>query len=488
MNFVELVKKSLPPTAQILNLNNPSKKPAILFTDLDGDGLYEIAAAYKYNKENYIIILKDNSGHWFPLAHIKGTGYTINYLGTYPITSNKTNNLIVGWQIGSIWSELNIFKLTQNGFINIVTNTTTYSKIDIEAIPNKSGKYLGYKIALWLQDTGEAYNVEVYGFINGKFRPDPEIYPYYFKKVAMYYQKKVRQYPDAAFYWYHLADALLKANMAISALSAVNKALSLQSSYPYYREILISLKKKILSNLKMRNINLYPAIIKTVSGNRWGFIDNNGKFIIKPQYDYAMDFQNNGLAIVEKDNLQGLINTSGLYIIIPKYQNITQFSEGLANIVDADGFKVIDEKGNILTPKAYDYIGSYLGSRAMFGSNTANDKYLYGYLDKQGTGIIPPKYELANDFNNGKAIVKVKENEFALIDASGKILKSYTHYFVGPLSDGMLAFSEMATGKYGYLNESGEVVIAPKYSSALPFQDGRAIVNTGENFIDKYAL
>ena len=124
----------------------------------------------------------------------------------------------------------------------------------------------------------------------------------------------------------------------------------------------------------------------------------------------------------------------------------------------------------------------------MFGISDANGKYLYGYLDKEGTQIIAPKYELAYDFNNGKALVQIKENEFALIDVSGKVLKSYKHYFVGPLSNGMLAFSEKANGKYGYLSESGEVIVSPKYTSALPFEDEKAIVNTAEDFGNKYGL
>lgn len=488
MNFIALINKFLPPTAQLLTLNTPFTRPAMTFIDLDGDGLSEIAAAYKYLGENHIIIIKSNNGHWFPLTYLKGIGYGIDYLGACLFTSRKANNLIVGWQIGSIWSELNIFELTQNGFKNIIPTKTTYSKIDIEEMPNKSGKYLGCRIALWTHDTGDAYDVEVYKFINRKFIPDTSVYPYYFKKVAQYYQTKIKEYPHAAFYWYHLADALLKADNAMKALSVVNKALALPSADPYYKEKLIKLKQLILPKLNMRNINLYPAILKTISGSNWGFINNSGKFLIKPHYDYAMDFQSNDLAVVEKNNLQGLIDISGEYIIKPKYQNITGFSQGLANIIDAEGFKVIDEKGNILTPKTYDYISSYSDNRSMFGTNTLNDKYLYGYLDKQGTEIIAPIYESAYDFNNGKALVKITENEFALIDVNGKMLKNYKHYFVGPLSDGMLAFSETATGKYGYIDENGVVIIFPEYTSASPFEDERAVVNTADDFESKFGL
>lgn len=487
MNFIELVTKFLPQAAQLLTLSKPFKRPAMTFVDLDGDGISEIAAAYKYNGENYIIILKNNNGYWSPLAHLKGIGYGIDYLGACSIISKKVNNLIVGWHIGAIWSELNIFTFRQNGFENIVTPTTTYSKIDIEDMPNKDGQYLGCRIALWRHDTADAYDIEVYKFTGKNFIPDTSVYPYYFKKVSKYYQRKTMEYPDAAFYWYHLADALLKSDNAIAALPAINKALALPSAVSY-KEKLLKLKELVLSNLNMRSINLYPAVIKTINADNWGFIDSSGKFIIKPQYDYAMDFQNNGLAVVEKDNLQGLIDISGKYIIPPKYENITQFSEGLATIVDAKGFRVVDEKGNILSPKTYDYIGSYKDDRAMFGNNTLPDKYLYGYLDKQGTEIISPIYELAYDFNDGKALVQITENEFALIDVSGKELKSYKYFFVGPLSDGMLAFSGTPTGKYGYINESGEVIISPKYTSTSPFEHETAVVNTADGFIDHYGL
>lgn len=486
MEYLNLVKKFVPFDSQILFINAPYKRPAIILKDLDGDDIEEIIAAYKYNGENYILILKNYLGYWYILANLKGTGYNITYLDAYPITNSKINNLIVGWQQGAIWSELNIFQLTELGFKNIAPPNTYYSKIEILDIPvNNDGKY---GVALWLHDTGEAYTVEVYKWQNGIFVPAKNLYPYYFKKVVKYYEKMVLEHPEAAFYWYYLADAEMKAGRQKEALEAIDKALGLASAYPSYEKELLNFKKLILSKNKMRSINLYPASVKTINGTFWGYINDKGEFIIKPQYSTAEDFQSNGLAVVGKNNYQGIIDSSSNFVVNPKYDNITEFSEGLATVIDKEGFKVIDEKGNVLTKKAYSYIGIYKNGRAVVSNTMSDGKSIYGYLDTQGNEIIPLKYQSANDFNNGKALVKLEENKFALIDVNGKVLNQYNYVLVEGPGDGLLSFKPNMDSLVGYIEESGKVAISPKFNNAMPFFEGRAVVNMSDNYMNKFGL
>lgn len=237
-----------------------------------------------------------------------------------------------------------------------------------------------------------------------------------------------------------------------------------------------------------RESKLYPASIKTLDGTKWGYIDEKGNMIIKPQYDYARDFQDNGLAVVEINNKFGAIDESNNFVIEPKYGTITDFSEGRAQVTDNEGFKVIDERGEVLTPKAYSYIGSYSEGRAVAYDISREGKLLYGYLDAQGEEIIPLRYESASNFNNGKAVVKIRNNQYALIDTDGDIIKIYNNAFVGELGDGLLPFRESAGGNFGFIDENGEVVIVPQYTGAQAFEAGRAIVNTSEDFTNKYGL
>ncbi|OFI05942.1 anti-sigma-V factor RsiV [Clostridium acetireducens DSM 10703] len=246
--------------------------------------------------------------------------------------------------------------------------------------------------------------------------------------------------------------------------------------------------REILSNIINKENNLYAASIKTVKGVKWGYINDKGNLVIKPEYDFALDFQENGLAIIEIGGFYGIINKEGKYIVEPKYYSISEFSEGRASVIDEEGFKVIDEKGKVITSKPYNYIAMYREGRALFGNPDKEGNYLYGYLDRQGKEVIPAKYEFANNFNKGKAVVKVKEKEYALIGINGEVLNTYAYYYVGDLRDGLLPFQANPEYKYGYIDESGNVVIKPQYVLALPFSEGRAVINNSENYINKYGV
>lgn len=102
----------------------------------------------------------------------------------------------------------------------------------------------------------------------------------------------------------------------------------------------------------MRRIKWYPIVLKTKDGNKWGYMDKNGRYVIRPVFQEAQDFQENGLAIVKKGNLYGVINEKFDYVVPPKYETIYPFSEGRAQVIDDQGYRVIDEKGKELTKKA----------------------------------------------------------------------------------------------------------------------------------------
>lgn len=234
--------------------------------------------------------------------------------------------------------------------------------------------------------------------------------------------------------------------------------------------------------------NLYPAPYRTLRGTKYGYINSRGRLTIKPQFDYAQSFQNSGLAVVERDRKQGLIDSFGRYVVKPKYETILDFSEGRAVVLDKGRFKIIDEGGREVTSKDYSFISNFSDGRAYFVAEYSQEQSLYGYLDRQGGEVIPARYMEANDFKDGKALVKLKENEYALIDLNGNVLKTYSYPFIGNPGDGLLSFKKTEEGKFGYIDIEGNVVIEPQFTGALPFEEGRAVVNVGEDFTDLYGL
>jgi tetratricopeptide (TPR) repeat protein len=476
----------LPPDAKLLWLEEPNRRPAILSADLDGDNTQEIAAAYRWHDNNGIVVVKWFNGYWQPISYIEGKGYGITYFDSARITEKKAQNLVIGWQLGAIYSQLDIQEWAGNSFRSLLQNEIYFSEIEVANMATKEGIDKKYEIALWTHDTGNAYTVEVYQWDGERLSPYPEAYPTYFIKVADYYSKQVAKLPDAAFYWYYLADAQAKSEQYNKALNSIENAIKLNSTYPSF-ETLVALLELILSKLN-NDLHLYPAALKTAKGTKWGYVNKDGVFVIKPKYDNAMDFQDNGLAIVAKGDFSGIINRYGRFIVPLIYSSITEFTEGLAAVVDDSGFKVIDARGQVLTTKSYSYIGMYQNSRAVFSNMNEQGSYLYGYLDRQGTEVIPMQYISANDFKDGLALVQIKELEFALIGLNGENLFIYNYANVKNLGNGLLPFQLEPNSKYGYIDIIGNIVIQPQYSVALPFNKERAVVNTSVDVSNKYGL
>ena len=65
-------------------------------------------------------------------------------------------------------------------------------------------------------------------------------------------------------------------------------------------------------------------------GDRWGFIDPSGRYVIDLQFEGAGTFSY-GLASVKVVGRWGYIDETGKLVITPQFDSAGEFSEGLAN-------------------------------------------------------------------------------------------------------------------------------------------------------------
>lgn len=246
--------------------------------------------------------------------------------------------------------------------------------------------------------------------------------------------------------------------------------------------------RDIAASNESSNINLHPASVYENNQLKWGYINKKGDFVIKPSFTGAEDFQNNGLAFVwDKDDV-GIIDRNGNYITQQKFSYISPYSEGIAIGEDVSGFKAIDEKGQIIF-EVNSFIGDFKNGMAYFTQKSTDERYSFGYIDKLGKIVIEPKYENAESFVNDKAVVKLGDNNYEIIDKAGKTLSSLKCYYVGFMGEGLIEFMEKSQDKVGYMDESGKVKIPPSFDSAMAFKNGFAVVGIkDENFEIKYGL
>lgn len=100
----------------------------------------------------------------------------------------------------------------------------------------------------------------------------------------------------------------------------------------------------------------------------------------------------------------------------------------------------------------------------------------WGYKDAGGNVVIPPRFEIAQEFSPEGIAAVVDEKGWAYIDTSGKLVIRPLVVDNGPdyFHEGLARFAR--DGKIGFFDRRGRVAIQPRYAYAMPFSEGRAAV------------
>jgi hypothetical protein len=206
-------------------------------------------------------------------------------------------------------------------------------------------------------------------------------------------------------------------------------------------------------------------------GGKWGFISDNGSFIMEPQFESATDMVNNR-AIVKYKNLYGLVSSVGNFILKNDYQSLAVVTNSGGNFIEIgyqkDRFGLIDDEGKALTEIIYDKIYPYKESYARVMLNGK-----YGFLDLNGKIVIPAIYTEANDFSEGMALVS-KDKERSYLSRNGTSVIVPSESLPGDFHNG-LAFS-VRDGNVCYIDKTGKIALQTNYKAGSDFHHGYAVV------------
>ena len=90
---------------------------------------------------------------------------------------------------------------------------------------------------------------------------------------------------------------------------------------------------------------------------------------------------------------------------------------------------------------------------------------------------IPPRFDYAASFSDGVAHVAIKDKDF-YINKLGRIVitpEKFDQY--SKFSEGFARVRNISSGKEGFIDKTGKLVIPLKYSYVKNFKEGRAIVS-----------
>ena len=146
------------------------------------------------------------------------------------------------------------------------------------------------------------------------------------------------------------------------------------------KTVYIDLMGNVLGSVGDPYIDFYDGLRKCTSNRRYGYINEDGKIIITPQFTAATRFSEGLAGVKKRDEKYGFIDTTGNYVIPPKFENVGCFSQGLCNIK--------------------------IGKK-------------YGYINKSGNIVIKPTLEEAMHFDDNGLAIDRKDGKLGLIDNKG---------------------------------------------------------------------
>lgn len=108
----------------------------------------------------------------------------------------------------------------------------------------------------------------------------------------------------------------------------------------------------------------------------------------------------------------------------------------------------------------------------------------WGYTDSAtGKVVVPGIYDETAPMQGGYGVVYLK-NKAGLINSKGKLVLPVKYaVLITPFSEGRLRFQEVNNGKYGLMDTSFKVVLAPlKYDFINEFSEGLSKVSTKDKY------
>lgn len=243
----------------------------------------------------------------------------------------------------------------------------------------------------------------LWGFINKDFE---EVIPCQYKKVKEYENGIAAVYDTAWHFINTSGEVLATLNKAIREIGAFHQGLAWAK----------------------------------VGSTNYGYINQMGKFVIKPKFTKAGDFTKFGVTSVIMNNSPVIIDTQGEPIV-----------EGVlySRIFD------MDENG--------------------FAKVKHPRRRLYGIINHEGKEIIPMIYDQISPFTNGIATVR-KQGKSGFVDDKGKVIVEPKYDKTGLPSEGLIAVFFALGQEWHYIDYEGKTALKAGYKEAADFLDGYAVV------------
>lgn len=154
--------------------------------------------------------------------------------------------------------------------------------------------------------------------------------------------------------------------------------------------------------------------------DQFGYVDPTGTVVIPPTFADARSFADE-LAPVRPDSLWGFIDRTGTVVIPPQFHVPSTAPDAFASSIDLNA---PDSDSGTTNPDRPTYVPPSPSEPRYFAENRARIRTAdgWGYVDREGTTVIPPRFEWAGDFRNGRAPVHLPDGRLGYVRPDGALV------------------------------------------------------------------
>lgn len=219
-------------------------------------------------------------------------------------------------------------------------------------------------------------------------------------------------------------------------------------------------------------------------GEKCGYVNNKGKLVINPQFDYASPFTVFGQAAVRVASGWGVIDQKGKFVVDPRFDEIGfgdvmgQTSGGQRHWPVRLGSKwgLLNSRGEIIVDPQYDGIYSDHSSPGLW--RVEQDSQM-GLIDSRGKFVIEPQFQTISVFDRRDISWVTSGGKTGFIDRKGSyvIPPQFDETALVMKPDGDFVFfvkglMPARTGdKWGLIDEQGAWRINPRFDGAGPLAE-----------------
>ena len=226
--------------------------------------------------------------------------------------------------------------------------------------------------------------------------------------------------------------------------------------------------------------------VSNPKNSHWGILDGKGSILMEPKYSEIGSYAD-GLFLAKSGEKYGYINKNGKEVIPFQYADAKPFSEGTALVYkdEQSSPEFMDTDGHLVLKSPYPYVRSAGFSSGLVGVADATERF--GYMDKAGSLVIDLQFQEVSEFTGDLAAVK-KDDLWGIIDKTGAFVlaPAIDCHKAWMLSDSVMMAEYNPDGvglthTYKLLNTHGEPISEEPYDRISVYTEDHYAIAKSKN-------